>query len=322
MIVQSDFLTHWKLKALATRIGMEAAVTSLLALWAHCEKRRAWEFELTPLMLAGICDYKGMAPELFDLMLQLRLIEATDKGWFQVHEWGKVNAALVCKWAGHKGKGWCWHPRGFVCKVSNDKSVKDTNDQSIDQSIDASNDRTIGLDRIGEDRIGEERRSEAAGAARPPASPDSEPESAAQKKEGGRGAPANVEEALAYAASYSKGNGEMLVIDDAWVRDWHDERESVGWMKVSGGVQVPITDWRADLLRWCRRDARLPRSTVTAKKEEGGAGAATIPPPPDEHERALAALYGDDWEARGIHWYSLPHGDRVKIRKWCEDFKA
>lgn len=152
----------------------------------------------------------------------------------------------------------------------------------------------------------------AAGAARPPAAPDSEPEPPAQKKEGGRGAPANVEEALAYAASYSKGNTEMLVIEDAWVRDWHDERESVGWMKVSGGVQVPITDWRADLLRWCRRDARFPRQSAPAKKEEGRSAVPMEAGAPDRYAEAWLELYGTELPA----WGMLGEGERSEVRRW------
>jgi hypothetical protein len=151
MIVQSDFLTHWKVKALANRVGMEAALTALLALWAHCERRRAWEFELTPLMLAGICDFKGDAGKLFTVMLELKLLEATDsERWYQVHEWGKVNAALAGKWVANKGKGWRWHPRGYACQ-----SIDPSIDQAIERTADRAGDTTIGLDRIGEDRIGE-----------------------------------------------------------------------------------------------------------------------------------------------------------------------
>jgi hypothetical protein len=184
MIVQSDFLTHWKVKALANRVGMESALTALLALWGHCERRKAWEFELTPLMLAGICDFKGDAGELFAVMAEVKLIDAPDsEGWFQVHQWGKVNAALVKKWVANKGQGWRWHPRGFACQ-SIDRSI----DQSIDRSSDDSIDTTIGLDRIGEDRIGNP---EAGGkppqvgrsSSTPPAAhPDSDPVEDAKKK--------------------------------------------------------------------------------------------------------------------------------------------
>ncbi len=94
-----------------------------------------------------------------------------------------------------------------------------------------------------------------------------------EEKEGAHarpgGAPASLAEALTWAAGYSKGNAEMLVIDDAWVRDWFDERSSTGWERVSGGLQIPIADWQADLLRWCRRDAKS-RPVPVAKKKEGG----------------------------------------------------
>jgi hypothetical protein len=82
MIIEADFLTHWKTKALVNAIG-ECAYRSLLALFAHCQTRKAWEFQMTPLMLAGICGYtEGPAERLFDSMKQLCWIEPGDElGW-------------------------------------------------------------------------------------------------------------------------------------------------------------------------------------------------------------------------------------------------
>jgi hypothetical protein len=109
MIVQPDFLDHWKVNALAARIGRLEAITALLALWSHCQQRRQWRFEFTPLMLAGICRYNGDNPRdnprvLMDTLLELNLIEKDENGVFEVHEWAEMNASLVHNWgAGKKG---------------------------------------------------------------------------------------------------------------------------------------------------------------------------------------------------------------------------
>lgn len=170
-----------------------------------------------------------------------------------------------------------------------------------------------------EEEQGGEGKGSAADAA-PDAPPHPEDDPAAQsrtgilpeKKEGGRAAPANVEEALAYAEAYSKGNTEMLIIEDAWVRDWHAERESVGWMKVSGGVQVPITDWRADLLRWSRREKQYPRPE--AAKKEGGTELVVV-----KHE-AVPARFAEAWlELYGTElpaWAMLGEGEKSEVRRW------
>jgi hypothetical protein len=117
----------------------------------------------------------------------------------------------------------------------------------------------------------------------------SEPE----KKEGGAGVPVTVEEALTYAESYSKGNAEMLVIEDASVRNWFDDRCSCGWQPVRSGVQVPIPDWRADLRKWAREDKRRNGygTPAPAKKEKAV---------PVEEEPA------GWWEAWALCWPDVP----------------
>ena len=104
MIVQPDFLDHWKVSALAGRIGRLEAITALLALWAHCQQRRLWRFEFTDLMLAGICRFTGDATLLKNTLLELRLIDSHPEGGYEVHEWAEVNASLVHNWeAGSRG---------------------------------------------------------------------------------------------------------------------------------------------------------------------------------------------------------------------------
>jgi len=123
--------------------------------------------------------------------------------------------------------------------------------------------------------------------------PESLTGSEPEKKEGGAGVPVTVEEALAYAESYSKGNAEMLIIEDASVRNWFDDRCSCGWQPVRSGVQVPIPDWRADLRKWAREDNRRNGyATVSAPKKEKAV--------PVEDEPA------GWWDAWALCWPDVP----------------
>lgn len=147
MIVKHNILGHWKTKLLIMRLGREAALVALLSIWGYCEERKAWEFKLTPLELAGLCDYPGDPDLLFSTLLETRIIDRSiDPSWFTVHAWEEVNKSLVDKWRGGK----CWHPRGFRCdSIAPAKSHPI--DHPIDPTIADAIAPPIGLDWIGLD---------------------------------------------------------------------------------------------------------------------------------------------------------------------------
>lgn len=165
MIIETDFVNHWKTRALATAVGRGEALQALLLLWGHCQTRKAWEFELTPLMLAGICSYEGEAEKLWKAMMELRwIVPAVEPGWFQVRGWGEVNASLVGKWAGGLRKqGAGWHARGYGLAPATGATIGSTSGQP-QATIGASNGSTSAAssgptDLIGLDRIRDERKS-------------------------------------------------------------------------------------------------------------------------------------------------------------------
>ncbi len=165
MIIEADFLNHWKTKALGNAIGDLAAIRALLSLWGHCQKRRAWEFRLTAPMLAGICDYHGDKAQIdafWDSMRELGFIDPTPElGWFRVHEWGETNISLVAKWAAPmKKKAADYPPRGSKA-ASSDQPQESSSDPSLEfSSVPAIGLDRIGLDRIGWDGIGEKEKEE------------------------------------------------------------------------------------------------------------------------------------------------------------------
>lgn len=92
--------------------------------------------------------------------------------------------------------------------------------------------------------------------------------------------PGSIEEARAYAVSFSKGNTAGLDIPMNVVTQWWDDRESIGWETVKGGTPMPITDWKADLRKYAthfqRNETRPagysspPRKKVTLTTETKG----------------------------------------------------
>ena len=68
-----------------------------------------------------------------------------------------------------------------------------------------------------------------------------------QQQRAGSNSICDLDEAKAYATSYSKGNAAGLSIPFHVVSQWHDSREAVGWVTVKGGLELPIADWKADL---------------------------------------------------------------------------
>lgn len=147
MLVKNDFLSHWKTRLLCKRIGDGPALRALLSLWSYCEQRRAWQFSLTPLEIAGVCDFGGDHVKLYGDLTELRFIVEVETGWWEVNGWGELNTALVHKWPGRKlHDGEFYHPQGRVAQRIAEPTPAPT-PEPIAEPIP----RAIGLDRIGLD---------------------------------------------------------------------------------------------------------------------------------------------------------------------------
>lgn len=98
MIVQPDFLDHWKTRELIERTGNPAAPLAIIRLWTHCQHRMAWEFEgMDAARLSAVCHWEGNAKKFFDIMRRVGFINVTDTG-IAVHDWDRVNASLIAAW--------------------------------------------------------------------------------------------------------------------------------------------------------------------------------------------------------------------------------
>lgn len=116
MVVQPDFVGHWKTNMLEGMLKdyrekheltlevlpANLAVILMLRLWAHCQNRKAWIFaEMTPKMLAGVCNWAHDAQWLYDALHECRWVEQEEVDGvasLRVHDWEIINASLVASW--------------------------------------------------------------------------------------------------------------------------------------------------------------------------------------------------------------------------------
>lgn len=112
LIVDRDFLNHWKVKRLVAVLGEPQAPLYLLRLWGHCESRKTDTFALTSLELAAICEYQDNPDQFAKNLAELRFIEKRGKR-IKVRGWLEKNGALVARWQnGKKGGRPRKEPRG------------------------------------------------------------------------------------------------------------------------------------------------------------------------------------------------------------------
>ena len=105
MIVDPDFLNHWKTKSLCAAIGTAEALTALLSLWAHCQNRKACVFPSNSRMLAGICQFGGDPDILAKMMVDCGFLDVLESGEWEVHGWSEKNARLIHNWEAGKTGG-------------------------------------------------------------------------------------------------------------------------------------------------------------------------------------------------------------------------
>jgi hypothetical protein len=103
VIVDPDFLDHWRTRMLVDELGDESGPLYLLRLWAHCHNRRDDTFDLPDSAVRAICRYAGDAS---------KIVAALEKSGFMASngsirtmlKWREKNASLFAAWAnGAKG---------------------------------------------------------------------------------------------------------------------------------------------------------------------------------------------------------------------------
>lgn len=101
MIVEIDFLDHWKTRLLVRLLGTEAAPIYVLRLWAHCQSRKTDRFTgWEPAVLASVCRWETDPQTLWDAMSKTYL--EIDGNTVIARGWAETNASLVSAWANGK----------------------------------------------------------------------------------------------------------------------------------------------------------------------------------------------------------------------------
>lgn len=98
MILDPDFLDHWKTRMLVDLLGGDqCAPMYVLRLWGHCQSRRAIEFEIPPVALKAICHAPHDANALEQALSQAGFLERQGNT-VRVPKWAEHNPKLVANW--------------------------------------------------------------------------------------------------------------------------------------------------------------------------------------------------------------------------------
>lgn len=101
MIVEPDFLDHWKTRLLVRLLGTEEAPIYVLRLWAHCQSRKTDRFTgWKPTVLASVCRWETDPQILWDAMLETYM--ETDGDAVIARGWAETNAGLISAWTNGK----------------------------------------------------------------------------------------------------------------------------------------------------------------------------------------------------------------------------
>lgn len=106
MIVQPDFLDHWKTELLIDLLGDVSAPLYVIRLWAHCQNRKTQVIPSgNPKITKAICKASNHDAEKFhSAMIEAGFIEEID-GELIAHGWNDINASLIKQWSNGKKGG-------------------------------------------------------------------------------------------------------------------------------------------------------------------------------------------------------------------------
>ncbi len=133
MIVEPDFLDHWKTQLLGRLLGTDKAPIYVLRLWAHCQQRKTGRFTgWEPDVLASVCRWDGDGLLFWDAMMKTFMEKDGDD--VVAHGWAEANAGLVSAWSNGKLGG---RPRKLgVNKPSNNRPVNRSETVRVSDRVD------------------------------------------------------------------------------------------------------------------------------------------------------------------------------------------
>jgi hypothetical protein len=97
VILDPDFLDHWRTRMVVDALGDECAPMCILRLWAHCQVRKSDRFAMPTAGLKAQCRFTGDAQKFEQALIEAGFI-ARDGGDVHVLGWAEQNAALLAAW--------------------------------------------------------------------------------------------------------------------------------------------------------------------------------------------------------------------------------
>jgi uncharacterized phage protein (TIGR02220 family) len=151
VIVDPDFLDHWKTRMLVDSLGSdELAPIYIIRLWAHCQQRRMYVFDnLNSAALRAICRYKGDV-DFESAMTACGYVSRDESGVLEVCGWAEYNATLIANWKNGKLGG---RPRKEPKPAQKEPMDNPPETHGIPMANPSlTHGEPIRLDRIGEDK--------------------------------------------------------------------------------------------------------------------------------------------------------------------------
>ena len=166
MIVQTDFLDHWKTQMLIDLLGDTHAPLYMIRLWGYCQTKKTHRFPVgSASVLKAICR-APCEPEKFEsALISSGFLEKTD-GFWEVHDWNVANYQLIQSWENGKKGG-----RPSVKTQGKPKgNPRDSQDKPT-ANLSDSQDEPIRLDKRREEKRRKEEEEEASSSSSPSAFP-------------------------------------------------------------------------------------------------------------------------------------------------------
>ena len=98
MIVQPDFLTHWKTRKLINRLKDPCAPLYVIRLWALCQTSKSDCIPDNKETINAICEHDGDGRKLLKALVECGFLDLAEDGKFIVHGWSELNQKLLHNW--------------------------------------------------------------------------------------------------------------------------------------------------------------------------------------------------------------------------------
>ena len=142
MIVDPDFLDHWRTQMLVDMLDDPCAPQYIIRLWGHCQNRRSWVFDDMPVPATkAICRFPGDSEEFEKALIDCGFL-AREGSTITVVGWDEHNASLIANWTNGARGG---RPKG---------STKETRKKPMGKPSENPSDNPQETDKIGCDEIG------------------------------------------------------------------------------------------------------------------------------------------------------------------------